>query len=68
MGHILSDLISRDRRERAERSCGMSLGETAACLSRNLNSYLLAVPTTSCNSRLWRDLCATANESGEKKT
>lgn len=44
----------------------MSLGETAACLSRNLNSYLLALPTASCNSRLWRDLPTTATQLGEK--
>lgn len=45
----------------------MSLGETAACLSRNLNSYLLALPTASCNSRLWRDLPTTATQSEKEK-
>lgn len=45
----------------------MSLGETVACLSRNLNSYLLALPTTSCNSRLWRDLPTTVTQTGKKK-
>lgn len=49
-------------RERAKRSSGMSLGEPAACLSRNLNSYLLALPTAFCNSRLWRDLPTTVTQ------